>query len=140
MGTPLPPLPPDPGELCSTCWGDDGELGRGTPRVLSIQLFDLEHGEFWNDLFEAELLTPTDLIQNAFLPCFFANVTPFFTWFINYVPDGTLVEVRRTDFPSRDAFRLITVDTCVIAGPNFVDEPGGVVAFNGTMSIYLGST
>lgn len=140
MGTPLPPLPPDPGDLCVNCWGEDSEFGLVTPRVLSITLYDLEEGEFWNEIYRDELFTPTDLIQNAMFPCFFANLTTNFTWFVEFGNVGTQALVELRFFPNRDAYRFFTVDLCVRDRASDIVGPGGVIAFNGTGSIYLGST
>ena len=139
MGTPLPPLPIDPGDLCVNCWGEDSEFGLITPRVLSITLYDLEEGQFWNEAYREELFTPTDLIQNAFLPCAFANVTTNFTWFVEYGAFGTQALVELKFLPRPDAFRFQTVDLCVRDKANAIVNGAGVVAFNGTGSIYLGS-
>lgn len=139
MGTDLPPIPIDPGDLCDICWGDDGELGRVTSRVISMTLYDLEEGEGWEDRFAAELFTPTDLIQDEFLPCQFTQVTANFEWFFVYLEDETFALVSKRFFPGVGAFSTIIGTRCLLSMPNQITDPFGHVAFNGSMSIYLGS-
>ena len=139
MGTPLPPDPPPDGDQCENCWGPDKPLGDSTPGEISITLYDLQEGEFWADIYREELFTPTTLFQDAILPCFFANVTTNFQWFIDFGPGGTIVLIDLRFFPNRDAFRRVTVDECIRSGANDIIAPDGVIAFGGSMSVYLGS-
>ena len=139
MGTPLPPTPPDPGDLCNVCWGDSGPIGIVTPRVISITLYKLEEGAFWNEIYRDELFTPTELIQDAITPCFFAQVTANFTWILLYDVTGTVIQVEENFFGGKKAFDIADPTLCVTSGPNALVIAAGNVAFNGSMSLYFGS-
>lgn len=132
MGTPLPENPV--GEPCPNCWGPGKPFGiESTPEILTIQLFDLEEGFFWDPNIAIAATFPTQLFQTG-LPCIWHAETLAITWDLALFVDDTLLTV--TDIASGSfIFSTTDNDPCIVSGPSDITGPNGVFAFNGTFAL-----
>lgn len=130
MGTPLPPN--EPGNNCPNCWGPAKPFGDGnTPKVLTVQLFDLAQGINWIPALQKLLLTPHLLIQGP-LPCNYGVEDAEFAWSWVWTPTRTAAEVLHLETDSR-AFLASVGTLCSTAFDNDNIQPIGNYAFNGSI-------
>lgn len=128
MGTPLPPNLP--GNDCLICWGIGKEFGFApTPRVVTMQLFSLQPGEFWNPDDEQLLLTP-HLLEQAIAPCFWGIDDGIFDWQLQFFAFTTFIRVIRIA-DGFEVFRDPIGTACQLSINNGRGAPAGGVAFDG---------
>lgn len=132
MGTPLPPN--EPGDNCFVCWGVGKRFGdTTTPRIITVQLFDLQQGDFWNANDEQLLLTPHSLIQGPG-PCVYSVNDEKFSWVLVYFFDRTLLIIIRVS-DTKVVFRHEATPICLLTIPNELTDPNDVIAINGFANV-----
>jgi len=128
MGTPLPPNPI--GSNCINCWGTGKPFGAGpTPEIVTITLFDLQEGDFWNDVVGAEAQVPTQLFQTD-TPCRWHADSATIDWELRlFATDTSIFIVDK--ITAKPIFIIFTVGPCLLTGPNREVGPFDNFAFGG---------
>lgn len=104
-----------------------------TPKFVSVQLFDLEEGDFWNEGLRAELEMQTYLEQTA-TPCEWRLIGNNFVWVWRWDALTPFIQIQQIPQFKRAFFQTIG-PSCLVEYPNSLVVPGGNFAFNGTAVI-----
>lgn len=132
MGTPLPENPV--GITCSNCWGPGEPFGnKPTPKIVTVQLFDLQEGDNWNDAVGAEALLPTQMFQ-VDPPCEYEAISSSIEWHMRFEFDATLVTILDVASES-PIFEVDIAPKCTVNGPNDIQLPNFVFSYGGTFKI-----
>lgn len=132
MGTPLPPN--EPGQPCALCFGIGQPFGDAvTPKFISLNLFDIQPGQFWRDADESLLLGPPFLIQTM-IPCEWFGSDGTFQWFVLWRAVGNLIFVK--DLVSgADVFSTFGDSPCLLEYGNDITTPTNKYGFDGNAKI-----
>lgn len=139
MGTPLPPIPIEPGDLCSVCWGSGRAFDEPTPLKVFLALHDWSEGQFFNEAFRTQLETPQELSQIPGFPCEWNVSTANFGWFVQFAPSGSFYLVDPIGAPGVRAFNALVPLLCQEILTNEIIVPNNNIIFGGTASVYFGS-
>ena len=139
MGTPLPPVPIEPGVPCSVCWGPDGPFKLPTPLKVFMALHGWNEGTTFSESYRTQLESIQELTQNVLEPCEWAAATPNFGWFLQFAPGGTFMQVEPAFPIVGGAFFQTVVDLCQQTLTNGIVSPVDNVIYGGTASVYFGS-
>lgn len=122
------------GNHCIHCFNPGKPFSnQPTPEFISVQLFDLEEGLFWQEGLRAELEMKTYL-QQGVLPCQWTLLGANFDWVMRYDAATPFIQIQRIPQFHR-AFFQSTGPSCLLEYPNALVIPGGNFAFNGTVEI-----
>lgn len=139
MGTPLPPIPFEPGEPCNICWGPDGPFSLPTPLNVFMTLRDWSEGALFDEAFRPELEGIQELNQEELLPCIWTKTTVNFGWTLEFGATRTAIIVGALFLPAAGVFEQIETPSCQQALSNGFVAPLNNIIFDGTASVYFGS-
>lgn len=132
MGTPLPPN--EPGTPCTRCFGIGKAFGDvSTPKFITVQLHDLQPGDFWDPDDEQELLTPT-LLSQAGLACDWNLGTSAFTWIWAWRGAGSTIIIQHTPTNKR-AFESFAAPNCLLEYSSDLVVPANNFTFAGRITM-----
>lgn len=132
MGTPLPENPV--GSDCINCWGTGKPFGIGqTPEIVTIQLFDLQEGDFFEPVVGAQALFPTQLFQTD-LPCIWFAESLTIAWELFFLVAETILLVTAVETDT--AIFISELDPpCSVNGSSILTVPTGRFTFGGTFEL-----
>lgn len=132
MGTRLPQN--EPGERCFTCFGPGLTFGDVvTPKFVSLQLINLQQGEFWIPEDE-HLLTTPHLLEQTPTACKWSITDQDYTFELHW--DGALsIAFVVNNATGKTVHGLNAIATCLLSLTDLIEQPAGRQGFGSTAVI-----